>query len=139
MLKFDCETISHSQQRYPTVGDYATDSFGTTHFKISDVGNWKYEFLVAVHEVIEKYLCKAATIMEIDIDTFDLEYEKNRKPQDVDEPGNDPKAPYYRQHQVATFIEKQLAREMGVDWDEYEKTLDNLYLLYSNNSLNPPQ
>ena len=54
------------------------------------------------------------------IDSFDIQYEKSRVLGDTtSEPGNDPAAPYYREHKFATKLEKLLAEEIGVDWDEY--------------------
>jgi hypothetical protein len=40
---------------------------------------------------------------------FDKAYEAKRKPDDDSEPDDDLKAPYYRQHQTATGIERLLA------------------------------
>ncbi len=126
MLKFDCETIPNNKQRYPTVGDYATDIFGVTHFKISELENWKYEFLISIHEIIEKFLCKAAGVQEIDIDTFDIKYEKERPENDFSEPGNSEEAPYHRQHLVASYVENLLLRELGLNSIEYEKVINSL-------------
>ena len=78
MIKFDVEIIPHSQQRYPTVGDYATDVFNTVHFKISALKDWRYEFLISIHEIIEAYLCKHAGVSYQDIDCFDTAFEINR-------------------------------------------------------------
>lgn len=39
------------------------------------------------------------------------------------EPGDDPTAPYFEGHQFATKIEKQVARELGVDWKAYETAI----------------
>lgn len=126
MYKADITTISHEEHRYPTVGDYAVDAFGVRHFRISDMGNTNYEFLVAMHELIEEYLVTKRNISHTSIDTFDIRYENNRPDGDESEPGNDPKAPYYNEHQFATKIEKQLADELGVNWDEYDKTVVSL-------------
>lgn len=67
---------------------------------------WKYEALVAVHELVELLLCHDRKITMSEIDKFDLAYEKNRPAGDTSEPGNDPKSPYYEEHQFATKIEK---------------------------------
>jgi hypothetical protein len=40
------------------------------------------------------------------------------------EPGDDRSAPYYKQHQIATRMERQMAYEMGIDWNEYEAFLN---------------
>lgn len=42
------------------------------------------------------------------------------------EPGDDPEAPYFEGHQFATKIEKQIARELGVEWKVYEAAITAL-------------
>ncbi len=42
------------------------------------------------------------------------------------EPGDDPDAPYFKEHQFASIIERQMAYELGVDWQAYNKRLDEL-------------
>ena len=123
-MKINIETIPHTQQRYPTIGDYWDSADGVQQIKVSDMKNEDYEFLVAIHELIEKHLCRKANIKEEDITNFDIAFEKNRENGNVDEPGNDPQAPYYIQHQFATAIEKEVARALGVDWEEYDKFVD---------------
>lgn len=115
----------HKQQRYDTVGDYQ-DGHGFTVFTISDLGNWKYEALVAVHELVEKILCDARGISNDSIDTFDVAFEANRPNGNDDEPGHDPTAPYHAEHVFAECIERLLAKELGVDWEEYDKTVVSL-------------
>jgi hypothetical protein len=112
------QTIKHDEQRYNTVGDYQTKD-GVTILKISDLGDWRMEFLVALHELIELTLCRKAGITDAMIDEFDFEFERNRKASDVSEPGDDPRAPYYKQHQFATKVEKMMSRMLGVSWSEY--------------------
>jgi len=125
MLDIEIGTIPHATQRYPTVGDYFKDEeIDVVH--ISDMGNRKYEFLVAVHELVEMFLCQERGIAEEDITAFDIEYEAKRPEGDFSEPGNDPTAPYYKEHQFATYVEKQLADQLGVDWEEYDKAVCSL-------------
>lgn len=126
MIHFDIRTIPHRQQRYNTVGDYQTSDNGNVYFTISEMANWRYEFLVALHEQIEKMLCFHRDISEARIDAFDIRYEENRKEGDLSEPGDDPSAPYHNEHMLATIIEKLVANELGVDWDEYDKTVSSL-------------
>jgi DNA polymerase elongation subunit (family B) len=56
---------------------------------------------------------------------FDKAYEARRKRDDDSEPGDDPKAPYYRQHQIATAVERLLAVELGVDWGAYDREVSS--------------
>lgn len=130
MLNIEIKTIPDGEQRYNTVGDYWKEG-NKEIVRVSDMDNWKYEILVATHEVVEEALCKARGINDDDITNFDEQYEIERKYGVIDEPGNDPRAPYYKEHQFATKIEKLFAEELGVDWDEYNKLItkfDNLAL-----------
>jgi hypothetical protein len=125
------DTIPHSEQRYPTVGDYwETVEHGVyplrREVRVSEMGNIDYEFLVAIHEQIEQHLCKKRGISEETITAFDIAYEAARPEGDTTEPGNDTRAPYYHEHQFATSIERQLAAALGVDWNKYDQTVNEL-------------
>lgn len=130
-LRITIRAIPHSEQRYPTVGDWTFDEVGERpvtilHVKVSQLSDWRREFLIGIHEVIEAMLCKNAGITQEQVDEFDMNFEAVRKPGDDGEPGDCQVAPYYRQHQIATVIEKLLSVELGVNWDEYEKELNDL-------------
>lgn len=125
MLDLTIKTIPHSSQRYETVGDYVQKD-ETWGFSISDMKNADYEFLVAVHELIEWYLTQKRGIEEEDITAFDTAYESRRPEGDTSEPGDSPDAPYRKEHQFATEIEKRLAEELGVQWEEYDKAVNAL-------------
>jgi hypothetical protein len=125
-MKYILNTIPHSEQRYPTVGDYWTDPDGTNHIVVSDMGNDDYAFLVMLHELVEQYLTKKRGINEEKITEFDKIFELNRKEGNVDEPGNDKEAPYRLEHNIATFIESGMAQALGVDWDKYDDAVNNL-------------
>ena len=124
-LRIVIETIPHSQQRYPTVGDWQIDKAGDLHITVSKMSDQRYEFLVAAHEMIEAYLAIHAGVSPAAVDRFDKAYEAKRKQGDDSEPGDDPKAPYYRQHQIATGIERLLAVELGVDWSTYDREVSS--------------
>lgn len=129
MFNITVKTVPDDQQRYNTVGDYYIDKDGNRVFVVSDMKDWRYEFLVVLHEFVESALCKNRNISDTEIDTFDFEYEKNRDKNDgISEAGNSPDAPYFKEHQVATKIEKMLAEELNVDWDEYMKITEKLML-----------
>lgn len=127
MRTIHIKSIPHSEQRYETVGDYWVDEHnGVQEVRVSDVGNPDYEFLVAMHELVELYICRHRCISEESISAFDEEFEKNRQPGNTDEPGNSPKAPYRREHAFATRVEKMIARQLGVDWEEYDRVINSL-------------
>jgi hypothetical protein len=119
MERIIIETIADGKQRYDTVGDYYHNETGDQLLFISDMGNKKYEFLIALHELIESQLCQERGITEDMIDAFDFEFEKDRKEGDLREPGDQPEAPYFKEHQFASKIERLVANELGVDWEQY--------------------
>lgn len=127
MLNIEIKTIPHKEQRYNTVGDYI-GSVNTETINISDLRNWKYEILIAIHELVETVLCKDRGISNKSINKFDEVYnEDKRSEKNLTEPGLSNKAPYHKEHMFATQIEKKMAEELGVDWNEYNKHIDNLY------------
>ena len=120
-LRYIC--IPHSEQRYKTVGDYWYPTEHTQEVRVSRMDNADYEFLVMLHELIEAHLCRKRGIKEEAITAFDTAFEAVREEGNEDEPGDSPEAPYQKEHQFATSIERQLAAELGVDWDAYDKAI----------------
>lgn len=137
--------VEHRLQRYPTTGDWMFDGGGRLHVSVSDMGNDDYHFLVGTHEQIEAWLCRKAGVDPHDVDLFDELYEIARDPDytgpntlrerfgcscditEISEPGDDIHAPYYKQHQLATAVERVLATELGVSWNDYETANLKLY------------
>ena len=124
------DTIPHAEQRYPTVGDYWETTLRagtkTREVRISEMGNADYEFLVSIHEQIEQHLCEKRGVTEASITSFDMEFEAKRTPESLDEPGDDLKAPYHKEHVFATWIERLVAQELGVNWDTYNDKVNSL-------------
>lgn len=117
------KTIPHSWQRYPTVGDWIARRGKLREVLVSDMKNEDYAFLIMVHELVEAYLCLKRGVAPKDVDAFDMAFEARRVKGNEEEPGDDPQAPYHREHQFATKIEKLVAKEMGVDWKAYDKAV----------------
>ncbi len=111
------KTIAHDTQRYDTAGDWWFDDAGDLQIRISDMGNWKHEALVAFHELAEVLLCKERGIAAETVDEFDKTHNDSIE---LGEPGDDPNCPYRKEHFFATSIERLLAAELGVDWGEYD-------------------
>lgn len=125
-MKITIETIPHETQRYATVGDWYYDKDETLCIKVSALSDWRREVLVAIHELVEVVLCKHNGVSTELVDEFDIQFEKARIEGDESEPGDDPKAPYRKEHCVATGVERILAAELGVDWKPYEQELCSL-------------
>jgi len=115
--------ISADTMRYPTAGDYQ-DKGGIVQITVFNQGDNDKNFLIALHELVEQYLCKKRGISEEQIDAFDFAYELNRAEGDLDsEPGDAPECPYRDEHRFAMIIEQLMAHELGVDWHEYDKNI----------------
>ena len=128
-IKINIETIPHKDHRYETVGDYWIDDNGVRQIRISEMKDWRKMLLVAVHEMIEQSLCIYYGVSEKDITEFDMEFEKQRESglhSDDAEPGDDVNSPYRSEHFFATNVERLLAAELGVDWNEYDKEIMSL-------------
>ena len=129
-------TLPHSSQSYETVGDWKVKRGKLREIKVSDMKNEEYAFLVAFHEQIEVMLCIKRGITQKMVDSFDKQYEKARekgikapcgcRPTKTSEPGHDRHAPYKKEHCYAEMMERMLAKEMGVCWEDYNKTVNAL-------------
>lgn len=120
-MKIIIETIPHKDQRYPTVGDWQFLG-DELLIRVSEMGDWKKEALVGIHELVEALLCKSRGITQEEVDKFDMAY----KGADMD-PGNDPYAPYNEQHFIASTFEESLQEDLSVDEEDYENAIDKLY------------
>jgi hypothetical protein len=125
------KTTPHSTQRYDTVGDWQIplEGFVEPRIVVSQMSNPDYEFLVAVHELIEMYLTQRREISPIYVTGYDVFFEKNRKTferRGYFEPGDVPACPVYHEHQIATAIERILAHELGINWTRFEREIDAL-------------
>lgn len=125
-MNINIQTIPHDQHRYPTCGDWWLDEQGNLQIRVSDMGNTDYEALVALHELVEVLLCKKRGITTEQVDAFDKTFESNRAEGNNDEPGDDPAAPYRKEHFFATNIEALMSSELGVDWKTYEAKINEL-------------
>lgn len=129
-MHINIKTIPQADQRYPTAGDWEFAEDGSLNIRVSEMGNEDYELLVGLHELIEVILCKKRGITGKEVDVFDGTYEKAREdyPEIMGdtEPGNHPKAPYHQEHLFASRIENSMALELGVNWEEYNKTINEL-------------
>jgi hypothetical protein len=114
------ETIPHDKQRYETVGDWVIIA-DTIMVKVSNLGDEYQNILIGIHELIEAVLCKRRGITEVIVDDYDMTYDGP-----CEEPGADPNCPYFKEHIFATAVEKSLAHELGISWEEYEKAIEAL-------------
>ena len=112
-MRIFIEVKPYSAMRYPTIGDYFLDEHGMK-FEVAELGDWRMNYLVMIHEFIESALCEHRGIAETCIKAFDEAH------LDSNDPGSLPDAPYRAEHLFAEQIERLVAAELGVDWDEYD-------------------
>ena len=124
--------IPHAEQRYNTVGDWLFHPSDPTTLlvNVSDTGDWKWNMCVALHELAEAIACTANGVTQEQVDEFD----KNWKPGfGYEEPGEDPRSPYFQEHALALTEEQTLFFHMSSDyvtdnseWELYEAKLEEL-------------
>lgn len=127
-MEIRIKTIDHSAQAYETCGDWQFHG-DVLDISVSDMKNARYEFLVGIHEAIEAMLCREHGIKEEDVTNFDIDFEFERAQgyrTATEEPGDCKDAPYYHQHQIATAIEKKLAKHLYINWNKYSHTVESL-------------
>lgn len=123
------ESIPHDQQRYETVGDWYYEQLADGPclvIRVSEMQDPRHIILVAFHELWEATLCQHRGITQQMVDKFDNEFEARRQPGNIDEPGDDPQAPYRREHCSATGVERLLASELDVAWNPYANEVESL-------------
>ncbi len=119
-MQITIETIPHENQRYPTCGDWLFVDPNHLRIRVSELGDWRKEAAVAVHELVEAVLCRAAGVPGTLVDAFDKAYDG------IDEPGDEADAPYREQHCFATAVERMLIAALGVPWAEYDAAVEKL-------------
>lgn len=120
-MKISIRTIPHNKQHYETCGDYWIDEQGRTKIVVSDMDNEDYEFLIALHEMVEQHLCKKRGISFDKITEFDKKFDGDG------EPGDDKNSPYQNEHNFATGIERLMCAELKIKWQDYEDRISKLY------------
>jgi hypothetical protein len=111
--------IPHEEQRYDTVGDWQWQGDGLV-VTVSDLGDHRFNLLVAAHEATEALLSRRDGVTEQEVDAWDLAHP------DAEEPGEVDGCPYFNQHAEASRVERVLADVMRVDWAEYEQAFERL-------------
>lgn len=124
--KIIIEVIPHEEQRYETLGDYYFDDEGVLQIRISKMKENKHEMLVAVHELIEVLQTESNGVTEPAIVAFDKKFEERREPGNEDEPGDDPIAPYVKEHCIATAVERLMCALIGYSWKYYEEDCNSV-------------
>jgi hypothetical protein len=113
-MRIEFKVVEPAAMRYPTAGDWEWLPDGALKLTVPDYGTTESgALLILMHELLEAFLCKRDGISDEAVTKFDTENPK------LEEPGDDPRAPYHQQHLVAMAAERNLADGMGVDWDSH--------------------
>lgn len=125
-MRITIAVIPEDQQRQEVSGcDWQFDNNGDVVVLVSPLSDWRREVLLGFHEALEAVMCKQAGVTQKQVDDFDVEFDKTH-PYDLGA-GDDPSAPYFRQHIAATAMEVILCQELGVSWYDYMKELADKY------------
>jgi hypothetical protein len=121
LSKILVERIAQEKQRYSTCGDWEFLDDGpngaeTLRVRVSMMHDFRSEVAVALHEAVEALLCRAAGISGAEADRFDI----SGPGAQLDDPGNDPRAPYHIQHMWSTIIERMAVKAMGLSWEQHD-------------------
>lgn len=107
-MNITIQSIPHEQQRYNTLGDWWWDQ-ENLHIRVSDNMTEDAQFLCALHELVEVWLCKSRGISQAVVDEFDFQWKSDG------EPGDSPNAPYRREHRFAMLVEHLMAQQMCIE------------------------
>jgi hypothetical protein len=119
-MRIEIKTVPPAAMRYPTAGDWEWLPDGALKLTVPDYGTSdESALLVAIHEMVEAFLCKRDGVTDEEVTRFDTENPK------LEEPGDDPLAPYHKQHTVAMAIERDGAIGFGVDWHKHNQWVTN--------------
>jgi hypothetical protein len=120
-MKIIIETIPHRKQRQPgNIGDWCLDPEGNIQILVSELGDWRMEAAVAVHELVEALLCRNDDVSQEQVDHFDTGFRGEGEPGDAHD------APYARQHCFATSVERMLIAALGLSWADYDRRVEAL-------------
>jgi hypothetical protein len=104
-----------------TGADWWFDEHGNIEVRVAELGDWREEFALAIHEATEAGMCRYLSISQDDVDRFDFEYKRTHE---IDlNAGDEPFAPYKVPHTFSTAIERILTGVMNVDWKKYDDKL----------------
>lgn len=114
MINIKIKTIPPGNLPYNRVGDWHWEG-EKLFISVNDMGDERYEWLIAIHEISEAFLCKMNGVTEESIDSFDKTVNGKWTPN----------GPGYKEHLISTGIESILAGVTGIIWDKYEEAIQD--------------
>jgi len=119
-MKIAIITIDPSENRYGTVGDWIFANNGDLLVTTTRCGNKDTELLVAVHELVEAYLCRRDGIDEEVVSAWDIAHP------DAEEPAEVEGSPYFNHHACAIEVEKVICKYLNIDWEEHQQRVADI-------------
>lgn len=105
------------------------DNKGALHVEVVKMSDWRFEFSVWGHEVIEVLYCRLFHITTEQADKFDQYYEDCYAAGTISkdkEPGHDPKCPYHWGHMAGVCWEYICILITLASWEKYLNECDRL-------------
>lgn len=129
MLDIKIKTVPEASVRAEQSGDWWYDQKRQGRITVSVVGDTfctESELAIAIHELVEAFLCRRDGVTEQEVVDFDTLYESERKQgrhHKDEEPGDDPRSPYRLQHAAAIHVERAVCLALDLMWKEHELAL----------------
>ena len=103
------------------LGDYSGDR-ELTEILVAETGNFFYNRLLVIHEIIEDTLREVRGISNQTIDDYcDKIFKTGKVPDSID-----PESPIHDIHMVADKCERIVCGACGIKWSDYDKATDQL-------------
>ena len=118
-MRIEIKSIDPAAIRYSTCGDWQWLPDGSMKVSVPDYANRNSEFLVALHEMVEAWLCRKDHITEAEVSSWDM-----NNPE-LEEPGDSKNAPYHHQHMVAMNVERIVCEAMKIPWEDHQRWVEN--------------
>ena len=113
-MRIEIKSVDPSAIRYNTCGDWIWLPDGSLLVNVPDYGGQDNSaFLVAIHEIVEAWLCRKHGITEEEVSNWD----KNHL--DADEPAEVAGSPYMDEHSIATQVELKVCAGLNLDWNKH--------------------
>ena len=113
------KTIPQKEMRYRDAGDWFDTKKGW-QIRVPELMNIDYEFMIFIHESIERYLVHKMGLSVTYVDKWIAENLKDDYKQGAMTKGS----PHRKYHIFATQIEKQICAHLGISWMKYCKEVD---------------
>lgn len=123
------KTVTMKEQPFLTQGDWQTDKDGNMVSTIAECEDWRFWAIVAIHEMVEYFICKLRGVTIEDCNKFDAMYEEGYRSGKIPldkEAGYDKRCPYHRGHVWGDRFAWVLAKLLRVKIKDYNRYMDKL-------------